>query len=83
MKTRQKRPPLRQLGVDLEEARVIHVTEARAKQHYKAFNILENKGVDKEQVKQISMDLSPSFIAVPESFRLHRLPLTGSMSLNY
>ena len=30
---------------------------------------LENKGVDKEQVEQISMDLSPSFIAgAAESF---------------
>jgi len=30
---------------------------------------LENKGVEKEQVKQISMDLSPAFIAgAAESF---------------
>jgi len=45
---------------------------------------LEDKGVDKEQVEQISMDLSPSFIAgAAESFLKHRLPLTGSTLLNY
>ena len=59
------------LSVDLDESRVIHVTEGKGKattlrsiQHH-----LENKGVKKEQVKQISMDLSPSFIAgAAESF---------------
>jgi hypothetical protein len=45
---------------------------------------LENKGVDKEQVEQISMDLSPSFIAGVEIHSLpHKLPLIGSMLLNY
>ncbi len=30
---------------------------------------IENKGVEKEQIEQISMDLSPSFMAVaPEAF---------------
>ncbi len=52
------------LGVDLDESRVIYVTEGKGKatlhniQHH-----LEDKGVEKEQVEQISMDLSPSFIA--------------------
>ena len=52
------------LGVDLNDARVIPVTEGKGKatlqsiqQHH------ESKGVDKEQVAQISMDLLPSFIA--------------------
>jgi transposase len=58
------------LGVDLEEARVIHVTEGKGKATLQSIQQhLENKGVDKEQVKQISMDLSPSFIAgAAESF---------------
>ncbi len=58
------------LGVDLDEARVIHVTEGKGmatlqniQQH------LEDKGVDKDQIKEISIDLSPAFIAgAAESF---------------
>ena len=44
--------------------------KARAKRRCKAFsNTLKIKGVDTEQVGQISMDLSPSFIAgAAESF---------------
>jgi transposase len=58
------------LGVDLEEARVIHVTEGKGKATLKSIQqYLENKGVKKEQVEQISMDLAPSFIAgATESF---------------
>jgi transposase len=58
------------LGVDLEEARVIHVSEGKGKATLQSIQQhLENKGVDKEQVEQISMDLSPSFIAgAAESF---------------
>jgi len=58
------------LGVDLDAARVIHVTEGKGKATLQSIQQhLENKGVDKEQVGQISMDLSPSFIAgVAESF---------------
>ena len=58
------------LGVDLDEARVIHVTEGKGKATLQSIQQhLENKGVDKEQVEQISMDLSPSFIAgAAESF---------------
>ncbi len=58
------------LAVDLDEARVIHITEGKGKATLHSIQQhLENKGVDKEQVKQISMDLSPSFIAVAaESF---------------
>ena len=58
------------LGVDLDEARVIHVTEGKGKATLQSIQQhLENKGVDKEQVEQISMDLSPAFIAgAAESF---------------
>ncbi len=52
------------LGVDLEESRVIFVTEGKGKATlHNLQEHLENKGVEKEQIKQISMDLSPSFIA--------------------
>jgi hypothetical protein len=45
-------------------ARVIHVTEGNIKATLQSIQQhLENKGVNKEQVEQISMDLSPSFIA--------------------
>jgi transposase len=58
------------LGVDLDEARVIHVTEGKGKATLQSIQQhLENKGVDKEQVEHISMDLSPSFISgAAESF---------------
>ena len=58
------------LGVDLATSRVIHVTEGKGKATLKSIQQhLENKGVKKEQVEQISMDLSPSFIAgAAESF---------------
>ncbi len=58
------------LGVDLDESRVIHVTEGKGKATIKSIQKhLESKGVEKEQVQQISMDLSPSFIAgAAESF---------------
>jgi transposase len=58
------------LGVDLDEARVIHVTEGKGKATLQSIQQhLEDKGVDKEQVEQISMDLSPSFIdGAAESF---------------
>lgn len=58
------------LGVDLDEARVIHVTEGKGKATLQSIQQhLEDKGVDKGQVEQISMDLSPSFIAgAAESF---------------
>jgi transposase len=56
------------LGVDLDESRVIHVTEGKSKATLKSIQQhLENKGVKKEQVEQISMDLSPSFAARQES----------------
>ncbi len=52
------------LGVDLEESRVIFVTEGKGKATlHNLQEHLENKGVEKEQIEQISMDLSPSFIA--------------------
>lgn len=52
------------LGVDLDESRVIYVTEGKGKATlHNIQKHLEDKGVEKEQVEQISMDLSPSFIA--------------------
>ncbi|GFO75065.1 transposase, ISL3 family [Bathymodiolus platifrons methanotrophic gill symbiont] len=52
------------LGVDLEESRVIFVTEGKGKATlHNLQEHLENKRVEKEQIEQISMDLSPSFIA--------------------
>ncbi|GFO76630.1 transposase, ISL3 family [Bathymodiolus platifrons methanotrophic gill symbiont] len=52
------------LGVDLDESRVIFVTEGKGKATlHNLQEHLENKGVEKEQIEQISMDLSPSFIA--------------------
>ncbi|GFO75867.1 transposase, ISL3 family [Bathymodiolus platifrons methanotrophic gill symbiont] len=52
------------LGVDLDESRVIFVTEGKGKATlHNLQEHLENKGVEKEQIEQISRDLSPSFIA--------------------
>ena len=52
------------LGVDLEESRVIFVTEGKGKALlHNIQKHLEDKGVEKEQVEPKSMDLSPSFIA--------------------
>jgi len=58
------------LGVDLDQARVIHVVEGKGKATIESIRKhLESKGAAKEQVEQISMDLSPSFIAgAAESF---------------
>jgi transposase len=58
------------LGVDLDESRVIHVTEGKGKATLASIlQHIEKKGAKKEQVEQISMDLSPSFIAgAAESF---------------
>jgi transposase len=58
------------LGVDLDQGRVIHVTEGKGKETLQDIQQhLESKGVDKQQIKQASLDLSPSFIAgVKESF---------------
>ena len=52
------------LGVDLDASRVIHVCEGKGKAALKSIQQhLENKGVPEQQVTQLSMDLSPSFIA--------------------
>ena len=52
------------VGVDMATSRVIHATEGKGKAILKNIQQpLESKGVDKSQVEQISMDLSPSFIA--------------------
>ena len=52
------------VGVDLDESRVIFVTEGKGKTTlHNLQKHLENKGVEREKIEQISMDLSPSFIA--------------------
>jgi transposase len=52
------------LGVDLEASRVIHACEGKGKDTLKKIlQHLEDKGVQKEQITQLSMDLSPAFIA--------------------
>ena len=52
------------LAVDLEESRVVFVTEGKGKATlHNLQQHLKDKGVEKEQIEQISMDLSPSFIA--------------------
>ncbi len=58
------------LGVDLETSRVIHACEGKGKETLKTIGQhLESKGVGKEQITQLSMDLSPAFIAgAAESF---------------
>ena len=58
------------IGVDLDASRVIHATEGKGKQCMQ--NIaqhLRKKGVISKQIEQLSMDLSPAFIAgAAESF---------------
>jgi transposase len=58
------------IGVDLDAARVIHATEGKGKQSIKSIaEHLAGKGVAKDQIKELSMDLSPAFIAgAGESF---------------
>src|SRR3984957_11184859 len=52
------------LAVDLDERRVLHVTEGKDKNAVKAVKIyLESKGIDANKVKDASMDMSPSFIS--------------------
>lgn len=52
------------LGVDLTTSRVIHACEGKGKGTLNSIQQhLEDKGVPKEQITQISMDLSPAFIA--------------------
>lgn len=58
------------IGVDLDASRVIHATEGKGKQCIHSIaQHLRNKGVMPEQIEQLSMDLSPAFIAgAAESF---------------
>ena len=58
------------IGVDLDAPRVIHATEGKGKQCMQsiAWHLIK-KGVTPEQIEQLSMDLSPAFIAgAAESF---------------
>jgi len=58
------------LGVDLDASRVVHVCEGKGKATLKEIQRhLEKKGVPAHQITQLSMDLSPAFIAgAAESF---------------
>lgn len=52
------------LGVDMDAARVVHVCEGKGKARLQNIaNHLERKGAANNQIKQLSMDLSPAFIA--------------------
>jgi transposase len=52
------------LAVDLDERRVLHVTEGKDKSAVKAVkSYLESKGIDVDKVSDASMDMSPSFIS--------------------
>jgi transposase len=52
------------LAVDLDERRVLHVTEGKDKNAVKAVKIyLESKGIDVNKIRDVSMDMSPSFIS--------------------
>lgn len=52
------------VAVDLEERRVLHVTEGKDKSTIKALkDYFEQKGLVPEKIEHISMDMSPSFIA--------------------
>src|SRR5664279_4101534 len=64
MRLRQKKVKYVTLGVDLDASRVIHACEGKGKATLKSIKEhLENKGVPEDQVTQLSMDLSPSFIS--------------------
>lgn len=58
------------LGVDMDAARVVYVSEGKGKSSLQRIaEHLSSKGVAKDQVEQLSMDLSPAFIAgAAESF---------------
>lgn len=52
------------IGVDLNESRVIHAVEGKGKDTLAAIaQHLKSKGVKADQIKELSMDLSPAFIA--------------------
>lgn len=52
------------LAVDLDERRVLHVTEGKDKKAVKAVKTyLESKEIDVNKVRDVSMDMSPSFIS--------------------
>jgi transposase len=52
------------VGVDMESERVIYVSEGKGKQAVQAIGKhLQSKGAQAEQIQQVSMDLSPAFIA--------------------
>ncbi len=52
------------VAVDIDESRVIHVTEGKDKKAVKKVKeYLEAKGIDALKVKHASMDMSPSFIS--------------------
>jgi transposase len=57
------------LGVDLDNARVIHVCEGKGKDTMAGIaRHLKNRDVPPEQIEHVSMDLSPSFISGAKKF---------------
>lgn len=52
------------IAVDLENSQVIHIAVGKNKEVLKSVaNHLENQGVDLSRIEELSMDLSPAFIA--------------------
>jgi transposase len=52
------------IAADMDERRVLHATEGKGKETlFKIRSHLEQKGVKPEQIENICMDMSPSFIA--------------------
>jgi transposase len=52
------------LAVDLDERRVVHITEGKDKNAIKSIKTyLESKGINVNKIRDASMDMSPSFIS--------------------
>jgi transposase len=68
------------IGVDLDAARVIHAAEGKGKQCIKSIaEHLAGKGMEKDQIKELSMDLSPSLLEQANHFLKRKSPLIVSM----
>jgi transposase len=72
------------LGVDMDTRRVIHVCEGNVKQAVADIKqALVSKHIAPEQISQISMDLSPAYIAgVAEHFPVAKRRARGYQNLN-
>jgi transposase len=57
------------LAVDLDERRVLHVAEGKDKKAVESVKTyLESKGINVDKVRDVGMDMSPSFIAGAKEF---------------